>query len=188
MTIIVLIKKNCDIIEQKVTKFNEQKFHLKCGFKTDNSFKKRIEWNVKYNNKNLSITLWSKNEGRKHMINKYELPPPIDNDIFYGTMMLLCKYNDEYVDLTKEMWEKIYEGLFGGFEDIEDEESCSSDELDKVPNSMKTKNGYLKDGFVVDDSSENISDSDSDYVADDDNSSDDELEEEEFLYSSDEEN
>ena len=51
---------------------------------------------------------------------------------------------------------KMYEKLFGGFEDltltcVEDEEE--EDELENIPKSMKTKKGgYLKDGFVVDSS------------------------------------
>ena len=50
---------------------------------------------------------------------------------------------------------KIYEKLFGGFEDlaataIEDENE--EDELANVPKEKKTKQGYLKDGFVVDSS------------------------------------
>jgi hypothetical protein len=45
--------------------------------------------------------------------------------------------------------------LFGGFEDLaatakEDEEE--EDELANVPKEKKTKQGYLKDGFVVDSS------------------------------------
>jgi hypothetical protein len=53
------------------------------------------------------------------------------------------------------LWNKIYEKLFGGFEDLvatakEDEEE--EDELENVPKEKKTKHGYLKDGFVVDSS------------------------------------
>jgi hypothetical protein len=57
--------------------------------------------------------------------------------------------------LTIALWDKIYEKLFGGFEDLsatakEDEEE--EDELQNVPSNKKTKDGYLKDGFVVDSS------------------------------------
>jgi hypothetical protein len=46
----------------------------------------------------------------------------------------------------------LYEKLFGGFEDLaatalEDEQEI--DELANVPKEKKTKEGYLKDGFVV---------------------------------------
>jgi len=60
-----------------------------------------------------------------------------------------------HTNLSVELWEKIYEKLFGGFEDLattafEDENEI--DELENVPKEFKTKQGYLKDGFVVDDS------------------------------------
>ena len=60
-----------------------------------------------------------------------------------------------YIDLSLPLWNKIYEKLFGGFEDlastaVEDEEE--EDELVNIPKEKKTKNGYLKDGFVVDSS------------------------------------
>jgi hypothetical protein len=58
------------------------------------------------------------------------------------------------IDMTIELWNKIYESLFGGFEDLaataaEDENEV--DELDLIPACKKTTSGYLKDGFVVDD-------------------------------------
>jgi hypothetical protein len=58
------------------------------------------------------------------------------------------------IDLTVEKWNKVYEQLFGGFEtldDNEDEDDEEEDELDNVPSSMKTKDGYLKDGFIIED-------------------------------------
>ena len=51
-------------------------------------------------------------------------------------------------------WEKFYEELFGGFENLADtakEDENEIDELANVPAEMKTKTGYLKDDFVVED-------------------------------------
>ena len=85
------------------------------------------------------------------------------------------------MDLSLELWEKMYEKLFGGFEDLnatalEDEEEM--DELAFVPKEKKTKNGYLKDGFVVD------SDGDEEFSGDEE---DDEEEEDEKNPTSEEE-
>jgi hypothetical protein len=62
------------------------------------------------------------------------------------------------------LWCKIYEKLFGGFEDLavtalnDDEEE---DELENIPKEKKTKQGgYLKDGFVVDSSDGDVDDDD----------------------------
>jgi hypothetical protein len=60
------------------------------------------------------------------------------------------------MSLHIDQWLKIYETLFGGFEDIENEDDESEpDDLETIKKDMKTKKGgYLKDGFVVDSSSE----------------------------------
>ncbi len=67
--------------------------------------------------------------------------------------------NDIEIDLSVEEWESFYEELFGGFENLADtvkEDEEEKDELETVPKELKTKSGYLKDGFVVED---NISES-----------------------------
>jgi len=73
------------------------------------------------------------------------------------------------VDLSVDVWTKVYEHLFGGFEDLDgDEEDDTELDTDEELEAMKssgqvvqqTKHGYVKDGFIVDsDEAE-----DSDYV------------------------
>ena len=120
---------------------------------------------------------FAKTEGRPNSENKYDFPPPIDTKLFFGSCAILA-YNKKvegsklYVDLSLPLWNKIYEKLFGGFEDLtattkEDEEE--EDELANVPKEKKTKHGYLKDGFVVDssDTEENESGSSTEDTEDD---------------------
>jgi len=100
--------------------------------------------------------------------------------------------DDAIISLTVDEWTKIYEALFGGFEDIDTDEEPSEDELDNIPPEMKTKQGYLKDGFVVNtDSDENKESTDGDYEEESgdeesDEESDEELEEEPYDYSDEE--
>lgn len=153
----------------------------KCGFRNPEGFSCYHTW--KYKNKrkysfdtrgdlNLSggetnnqtvpkyiyVDLWAKTDGRAGQENKYELPPPVDELIMYGSMALVARIDKENaVNLSLGLWDKIYEKLFGGFEDlattaVEDENEV--DELDSVPAHKKTSNGYLKDGFVVEDDTE----------------------------------
>jgi len=78
--------------------------------------------------------------------------------------------------LHQEEWEQYYEHLFGGFEDLTQsakEDENEEDELANVPDEMKTSEGYLKDGFVVDDD-------------DDEECNDSELSYEEYIYSEEE--
>ena len=101
------------------------------------------------------VDVWGKTDGRAGYENKYEMPPPIDDLMFYGNIALVARSDGENaIDMTTELWDIIYEKLFGGFEDlaasaIDDENE--SDELDSIPLHKKTSSGYLKDGFVVDD-------------------------------------
>ena len=78
---------------------------------------------------------------------KYDFPPPVDNKLFYGQCLLV----NPQEPLTIIEWEKIYEELMGGFEDINSDSDESIDENTGLP---MTKEGYVKDGFVVSDSEE----------------------------------
>jgi hypothetical protein len=140
--------------------FKEEELFKKCGFKKAEDFLKQTEWNVKYDGKKYYIQVFAKADGRANSENKYDFPPPIDTKLFYGCCAIVgyLKNSDGtklYTNLSIPLWEKIYEKLFGGFEDlaataIEDENE--EDELANVPKEKKTKQGYLKDGFVVDSS------------------------------------
>lgn len=143
----------------------------KCGYRNHNDFSCYHTW--KYKNKKkfefmigseevipkyIYVDVWGKTDGRAGYENKYEMPPPIDELIFYGNIALVARADKETaINLTTQLWEIIYEKLFGGFDDLvatamEDENEI--DELDSIPKHKKTNNGYLKDGFVVDDDSE----------------------------------
>ena len=69
---------------------------------------------------------WS--EGSESKINKHDLPPPIDNELYYGDILVLRHENGNLLDLSKDSYNKFYEDAFGGFEDIEDDEELSSEE------------------------------------------------------------
>ena len=78
------------------------------------------------------------------------MPPPIDTQLYFGTLCIIKKENDSIVSITKDEWEKVYESLFGGFEDLDDNETRSIDS-EIYDEEDYTKEGYLKDNFVVDD-------------------------------------
>ena len=194
MTTIVLINKNSDVKQCKIKDLTRDILHAKCGFKNDNDFDKRTTWNIAIEEETFNIELWAKNNARANTENKYDFPPPIDSELYFGTCALLRVDDDEnIIDLTIEVWEKVYEFLFGGFEDLDSEEEPSEDELEKIPDEMKTKTGYLKDGFVVStDSDKSETSVDEDYEDDSEDESDDdesledsELEVEAYDYSDD---
>jgi hypothetical protein len=59
--------------------------------------------------------------------------------------------------LRSSEWEDIYQHLYGGFEDIGEEEDDEEEEI--AINVPLTKSGYVKDNFVVDDEDEDEEDS-----------------------------
>ena len=140
--------------------FKEGELYKKCGFKKPEDFNLQTEWSIKCDGKKYCIQLFAKTEGRTNSENKYDFPPPIDTKLFYGNCAIVGQIKKEdgvkvYDSLTIPMWNKIYEKLFGGFEDLSataKEDEDESDVLATVSKEKKTKHGYLKDGFVVDSS------------------------------------
>jgi hypothetical protein len=173
MTTLVIVEKGGTLKELKVKNLIEEELYKKCGFRKNDNFENRTTWDVEINNTKYKIELWARNEGKAGSENKYDFPPPIDKELYFGNCCLVSKdtKNNSYISLSISLWMKIYEYLFGGFEDIEEEEEESEDELDNIPKNMKTKNGYLKDGFVVPDDDDDDDDDNDDY--DDDDNDDD---------------
>ena len=139
---------------------NESELYKKCGFKKEDGFEKQAEWKVSIaNNVTYHISLYGKLKGKANTENKYDFPPPADNMLFFGNCILTNKVDEEYYELSPELWGKLYEKLFGGFEDLAataEEDEIEFDELENVPKNMKTKSGYLKDGFIVDDDDDEV--------------------------------
>jgi hypothetical protein len=174
---VIIVEKTGVLKTLAIKEFKEEDLFKKCGFKKSEDFNKQTEWNVKMESKKYFISVYAKVDGRANSENKYDFPPPIDTKLFFGNCVILAKVkNDEgkqvYTNLSLELWEKIYEKLFGGFEDlastaIEDENEI--DELENIPKDKKTKQGYLKDGFVIDSDGDG---DDDDYETEDEDSDD----------------
>ena len=126
--------------------------YKKAGLKSCKDFKEQTFWTVEVKNKKYGVHLYGKTEGRAGQENKYDFPPPVDNTLFFGKCVLIMKDpKNHLVDLNESSWKSIYEYLFGGFEDIGDEDSEEEEEEDELENVPTTKEGYAKDGFIVDD-------------------------------------
>ena len=157
---IIIVERLGSLKLLSIKDFKLEELYKKCGFKKSEDFNKQTEWSVKLNGTKYMVQVYAKADGRANSENKYDFPPPIDSKLFYGSCALVgyVKNNDGTKTLTNlslQLWNKIYEKLFGGFEDLtttakEDEEE--EDELANIPKEKKTKDGYLKDGFVVDSS------------------------------------
>ena len=187
----VIVSKFGELKEKKFQNLELETMWKRCNFSNNNDCSIQVTWACG----DEWVSLYAKDQGRHNHINKYDYPPPCDAPecMYYGSVLLFkhkneVPANDEILDFTKEEWEKFYEKAFGGFESLGDEEEDSDDELEDVPEEMKTKDGYLKDGFVVDGSSnedDNISlASEESYISSGEESglnSEDELSEESYL-------
>jgi hypothetical protein len=165
MPSIVIVEKNGDLKAQEYKSSNTDELYKKCSFKKADGFGKVAEWTYSKKGENMiTVELWARSDGQANQENKYDFPPPVDSELFFGNCALLARdSNTNMIDLTVEKWNKVYEHLFGGFEslaDNEDEDDEEEDELDNVPSSMKTKDGYLKDGFIIEDALEDGGESD----------------------------
>ena len=163
MTIVTIVEQNGSLSEKSVKDLNIDNYYKCCSYRKKDGFEKRTEWNVNINKKKLKVEVWSRNDGKANTENKYDFPPPIDNELYFGKCLVVCYEKNKVCDLSNNLWLKIYEHLFGGFESLGEEEEMSDDE-EELKGKPVTKEVYLKDNFVVSDNDE----SDDDYNLDED--------------------
>jgi len=164
---IIIVEKIGSLKLLTVKDYKEEELYKKCGFKKPDHFGLQTEWSVKMDGSKYYVSLYGKTEGKANTENKYDFPPPVDSTLFFGNCAVVCKAIEsttkekKLVSITLQQWDKMYEKLFGGFEDLAataQEDELEIDELDAIPASKKTKDGYLKDGFVVDSESDSQDD------------------------------
>lgn len=86
------------------------------------------------------IEMYGYTEGKEKEINRLELPEPIENKLYYNELIFFSlNEKNEYVDLDEEDFEDFYDMIFGGFDDIDSEDSGENFADDE----------YEEDGFVV---------------------------------------
>jgi hypothetical protein len=76
----------------------------------------------------ITISMYAWVNGQERYINQHDLPPPVDNELYYGDIIVIKHDNGVMGDLSVDEYNKFYEDSFGGFDDILSDESVSSDE------------------------------------------------------------
>ena len=152
MTKIIIIEKGGECKDVNVKTANLIEISKKCGFRKLNYFEKRISWKINYKSNSLVVAVYAKNNGRANSENKFDMPPPIDNELYFGSIAVVA-YKEKIsettsIDFNVDDWCKVYEKLMGGFIDLSKESEEESEE--EVPEEELSKEGYHKDGFIVD--------------------------------------
>ena len=183
---VVIVQRDGSLKSLKINTWNESELYKRAGFKSDSDFTVHCEFRMK--SKDYVVVLYGKTKGKANSENKYDFPPPVDETLFFGNCVLVKKTKDtkEPCNLTPADWEANYEFLFGGFENLDGgglgmvvadamdhklDEMEMDEEEKRIMNDPKTKftkNGYIKDGFIVD----SDSDEDADYDESDEDDSD----------------
>lgn len=180
---IVIVEKSGNLKTVQLKDLSPESVFKKLAIKSAEGFKLQHTWGQE-DGLDENISLYAKTEGRAGQENKYDFPPPVDEKLFFGPCALVGRNAEtgEPVDLDEGAWEEIYEFLFGGFDDVGSEDSGedvdTEDELEKLKASGVeiTKQGYAKDGFIVESDEEEEEEEESDEESEE---SEEESEEEE---------
>ena len=77
-------------------KIEKDELYKKCKLKSNDNFDLRHTWNVdkswgRKNNASFKfVSVFAKNNGRANMENKFDLPPPVDNDLYFGSIIVVA--------------------------------------------------------------------------------------------------
>jgi hypothetical protein len=152
MVKILIVERSGDISQSVYKLEDESELYKKAGYKSVVGFEKCVSWEVEGDNeKTYEYIVFGKKEGRANTENKYDFPPPIDELLLFNKCVIVKKRKGILKSLTIDEWEIVYEKLFGGFEDLDEESEMTEDEEDEYDNLPKTKSGYAQDGFIVED-------------------------------------
>ena len=164
MPYIIVIDKTGTVKETNIKEYKEADLYKKANFKSAEGFALQTTWtglslssgSSDKSEETITVSVYGKKAGKAGQENKYEFPPPIDSVLFFGGCVLVAESEVEgsICDLRISSWNKIYDTLMGGFEDLdqgEDREEQDEDDEEDVDPNLIGKNGYMKDGFVVED-------------------------------------
>jgi hypothetical protein len=159
MPSIIIIDKTGSVKSTNVKSLEVSELYKKCGFKSSNGFALNHTWRVSFNGVEYALQLYGKIDGKAGGENKYEFPPPVDKTLFFGSCAVLNIENGVVSNMSTQEFNDIMDYLQGGYSDIGSEEE-EDEEEDSVDDAIPTtKQGYKKDGFVVDDDEDDEEDS-----------------------------
>ena len=80
-----------------------------------------------FNHDNQTVSIFAFNDGKAGQENKYELPPPIDQTLYFGCLIIIAHKNNAIVTITQEIFDKFYDKSFDGFVNLGEEDTWSEE-------------------------------------------------------------
>ena len=150
---VIIVEKNGTIRRTSLSSnaLNVSELSKKCGFKSTEGFNCAHTWTIEFNSIEYKIQAFGKTKGKAGSENKYEFPPPIDNVLFFGSCAIVNMSCDKIAEMTTNDFNDIMDYLQGGYSDVDNSDEDEDDEFEDETNLPKTKEGYVKDDFIVDD-------------------------------------
>ena len=99
-TTILMIEKDGNLTEKKVKTI--EKLYSVCNYRNNNNFELLYTWR-----NDCDYELYGKRKGKTACENKVILPPPLQEEQFYGTLCVLKKVNGHIANLSLDEWKNI---------------------------------------------------------------------------------
>lgn len=133
MTSIILIESSGTVKSLKAKDLTVETLYRKAGYRNADQFEKRHVWVCKLDHdQEVSVALFAKTTGKALHENKYNFPPPIESDLYFGTVILVQVASDgQLINLEIPTWNAVYDKLFAGFENLGEDDS-EEEELDEL--------------------------------------------------------
>tara|TARA_Y200000002_G_scaffold375025_2_gene376663 strand:- start:5037 stop:5708 length:672 start_codon:yes stop_codon:yes gene_type:complete len=114
----IKIPENLNIDRLDFNKIKSFKISKGCVYERECDF----QWNDK------TISIYASSNGKAGNENQYDLPPPIDSQLYFGNVLALCHEDSKLTKLSHADFNQFYDDAMGGFESLGDEDSYSDEE------------------------------------------------------------
>tara|TARA_B110000285_G_C15078670_1_gene592201 strand:- start:46 stop:465 length:420 start_codon:yes stop_codon:yes gene_type:complete len=137
MVKIIIVNKSQNVSEEELEQVSIEKIHaLLQNNNKEKELKKIQMWEFDED----KVVCYGYISGKEKDINKLELPEPIENNLYYNELVFISfNEKDEELNLSEEEFEDFYDMIFGGFDDIDSEDSGYNFAEDE----------YEEDGFII---------------------------------------
>ena len=121
-----------------------------------------------FNYKNITISVFGFSDGEAGNENKFDLPPPIDQTLYFGCLIIIAHKKENIINIDGDTFNEFYERIFEGFVNLGDEDTWSEEEdADTDDKDFIVDDDFIEyeDGYIEDESEE------AEYVVSDDSES-----------------